>query len=230
MTNLYIDIETIPGQSDWAKQEAADRVKHPATHKKQETIDKWYAENAESSAEDIWRKQSFDGSRGEIICISWALDDGDIQTVSVDGRTEARMLSGFFGSLLFALNGLATSDYTASHITWIGHYVTGFDLRFLWQRCVINNVQPTIRIPYNAKPWSDDVFDTKIEWAGLQSTGTGSLDATCKALGYAGKGDIDGSKVWDYYRDGRIAEIVEYCKDDVHKARLLHKRMTFKGV
>lgn len=221
MTTIYIDIETIPGQSDWAKQEAADSVKHPATHKKHETIEKWYKEHAETAADANWRKQSFDGSRGEIICICWAFDGGEILESSRGiGESEADLLRRFFDSVA------AVEKYKP---TWIGHYVTGFDLRFIWQRAVINGVNPMINIPYNAKPWSDDVFDTKIEWAGMQSTGTGSLDMTCKALGYDGKGDIDGSKVWDYYRDGRIAEIVDYCKDDVHKARLLHKRMIFSA-
>ena len=111
--------------------------------------------------------------------------------------------------------------------TWIGHYITGFDLRFLWQRCVINELPPGFHIPKDAKPWDARVFDTKIEWSGMQSTGTGTLGAVCKSMGYDGKGDIDGSKVWDYVKEGRIQEVADYCKDDVEKVRILHKRMTF---
>ena len=54
-----------------------------------------------------------------------------------------------------------------------------------------------------------------------------SLDKLCKALGLPGKGEIDGSKVWDYVRDGRIAEVADYCADDVRKVWAVYQRMTF---
>ena len=55
-----------------------------------------------------------------------------------------------------------------------------------------------------------------------------SLDKLCKALGLPGKADdIDGSKVWDFVKAGRIAEVAEYCKDDVRKARACHERIVF---
>lgn len=220
MDKIYIDIETIPGQAEWIKEESDSKVSHPGNMSKQETIDKWWKENGAEAIDSAWRKTALDGSRGEIICISWAINDNDPIAVYRDSinDSEGAMLTEFFAHMRSAsLNN-----------QWIGHYITGFDLRFLWQRSVINQVKPTIKIPYDAKPWSDNVFDTKIEWSGMQSTGTGSLDSVCRALGYKGKGDIDGSKVWDYVKEGRIEEVVEYCKDDVIKARLLHKRMTFE--
>ena len=51
------------------------------------------------------------------------------------------------------------------------------------------------------------IFDTMTAWAGV--------------------GNIDGSKVWDYVRTGRIADVVEYCKGDVERVRAIHRRMTF---
>lgn len=220
MDKIYIDIETIPGQAEWIKEEAKAKVRAPGTMKKAETIYAWMRDNAESAADDLWRKTGLDGSRGEIICIAWAINDGDPLTVYRDGTndSEGAMLTEFYSHM----------KSVSMNAQWIGHYITGFDLRFIWQRSVINGVKPSVKIPYDAKPWSNEVFDTKIEWSGMQSTGTGSLDSVCKALGYDGKGDIDGSKVWDYVKAGRIDEVVEYCKDDVHKARLLHKRMTFE--
>ncbi|MNT91954.1 putative 3'-5' exonuclease related to the exonuclease domain of PolB [compost metagenome] len=55
-----------------------------------------------------------------------------------------------------------------------------------------------------------------------------SLDNLCTALGLPGKGEIDGSQVYDYWKAGRIAELIAYCADDVHKAREVHRRMTFQ--
>lgn len=218
MDKIYIDIETIPGQSAWIKEEAEAKVKPPGNTKKPESIKKWMDDNAKQAADELWRKTGLDGSRGEIICIAWAINGGEIKSVHRElGGDEANMLREFYAMLDMSMDA-----------QWIGHYITGFDLRFIWQRSVISGVKPSVFIPYDAKPWSREVFDTKVEWSGMQSTGTGSLDSVCKALGYDGKGDIDGSKVWDYVKDGRINEVVEYCKDDVHKARLLHKRMTFE--
>ena len=218
MDKIYIDIETIPGQADWIKEESFSTVSPPGQYKKQESIDKWMEENGEQAKEEVWRKTGLNGSRGEIICIAWAVNDGDIESVHRDlGGSEADLLRGFYAMLNASMDS-----------QWVGHYISGFDLRFIWQRSVINKVKPSINIPYDAKPWGREVFDTKIEWDGVKSSGFGSLDSVCKALGYDGKGDIDGSKVWDYVKDGRIDEVVDYCKDDVEKARLLHKRMTFE--
>ena len=114
---------------------------------------------------------------------------------------------------------------------WIGHYITGFDLRFLWQRCVVNEVKPTVDIPYDAKPWGDKVFDTKVAWSGSgQYSGKSSLNALCNGFGFAGKGDLDGSKIFDAWLDGRYAEIAEYNKDDVNKCRLIYRKLNFIGL
>jgi hypothetical protein len=90
---------------------------------------------------------------------------------------------------------------------------------------VINGVKPSVRIPYDAKPWGD-VIDTLYLWKGVSKSG-GSLDAICKAFGIPGKGDMDGSKVWDAVKNGEIDKVAEYCHDDVDKLRQIHKRMMF---
>lgn len=227
MSICYIDIETIPGQSEWIKEEAKAKVSPPGTYKKEESIAKWMEENAEQEADNIWRKTALDGSRGEIFCISWAINDKAVESISIEGIGEKQMLEEFF----LMLDESTKNDYlkTSPITNWVGHNITGFDLRFIWQRCVINGVKPSINIPYNAKPWDNEVFDTMVEWSGLNRTGTRSLDAVCKAFGMNGKGDIDGSKVWDYIKAGRYDEVVSYCKDDVKKVRELYKRMTFGG-
>jgi len=114
--------------------------------------------------------------------------------------------------------------------TFIGHNIVAFDLRFIFQRAVLNGVIPPSIIPFNARPWDDSVFDTMTAWAGVGNRV--SLDKLCGAFGIAKKGseigdDIDGSKVWDYVRTGRIADVVEYCKGDVERVRAIHRRMTF---
>lgn len=226
MAIIYIDIETLPTQNPVLIQSFKDNIKAPGNYSKQESIDKWLEENRDSEADKLHRKTSFDGLHGEIFSIAWALDDGAIQVVyRGDNETEEFLLRSFFAQI---------SDITDTHgnraviSKWVGHYITGFDLRYIWQRCVVNQACPAVAIPYDAKPWDDKVFDTKVAWTGSgQYSGAGSLDALSKAFGLDGKGDIDGSKVYDYWLAGRFDEIAKYNKEDVVKTRELYKRMNF---
>lgn len=224
--NIYLDIETIPSQRDDVYQMIVDTITPPGTLTKPESIAKWEAEKKPDAIEQEWRKTALSGTYGEIICMAWAIDDDDVNAVSrtlVD--SEADMLRRFFDQLapLVKMPGRPVVP------TWIGHYISEFDLRFIWQRCVVNRVRPTIRLPYDAKPWSDQIFDTKIEWGGLRSNGYNSLHHVNVAMGYTGKTDLDGSKVWDYIKAGRYSEVTQYCMDDVEDARHIHQRMIFKG-
>ena len=77
--NIYLDIETIPSQVEGYK-ESID-VSPPAQMKKAETIDAWvngdgkYAGERDKVIDEIYRKTALSGTHGEILCISWALND-----------------------------------------------------------------------------------------------------------------------------------------------------------
>lgn len=222
---IYIDIETLPSSRQDIKDDIRLNISALANYSKPESIKKWIEENGESEFDKQYRKTALDGLYGEIFSIAWALGDEEPQAVSTVGKTEADMLRSFFAELSMTTD---KHDQRIGISKWVGHYVTGFDLRFIWQRCVINGVRPTVKIPYDAKPWDGSVFDTKVAWTGVGSyTGAGNLDAICKAFNLPGKGDIDGSKVYDYWLEGRYDEIIEYNKDDVIKCRELYKRMNF---
>ena len=100
-----------------------------------------------------------------------------------------------------------------------------FDIRYIWQRCVILGVQVPSWWPIDARPWDNEkVQDTMTAWAGHGNRI--GLDRLCKALGIPGKpDDIDGSKVWDAIRDGRIADVAAYCDGDVERLRAVHRRI-----
>ena len=239
---IFIDIETIPDQSEGALERVMATIEAPATMKKAETIADWHAGNGkyagakQEAAEEIYRKTGLSGTKGEIICISFALGTDDPFCIGRElGESEADLLEAFFVAVEDRKRDIDDEHCSAGGLTrvnstlnWVGHYITGFDLRFFWQRCVINNVKPSIFIPYSAKPWDSNVFDTFVEWAGLHGK-DGKLGDVCEAMGYAGKGDIDGSQVWDYIKAGRYTEVFDYCDDDVVKARLIFNRMNFIG-
>lgn len=221
--NLYIDIETIPSQKPDVKNDIVIDV--PGNYKKPESIEKWKEEKMPDLIEDSYKKFGLDGALGEIICIGFAFDD---KAPEIIGRDLTMPESDVLNKFMDILFDKKYSEHKVQAITWVGHYVTGFDLRFLWQRYVANGIKPKINIPIDAKPWESElVFDTMTQWTGIKKSGTGKLDAICKALGGEGKGDIDGSQVWDYVKTGRLSEVFEYCKNDVEMTRFLHKKLTF---
>lgn len=223
---LYIDLETIPSQDPEYIQECRDSIRPPANYKLPESINKWVYLHGDAEADKKHRLTSFDGLHGEIISIAWAIDDGSVCTVSRDvGESEVFLLTTFFQDLEDAKDA---NGNRVAITKWVGHYISGFDARFLWQRAVINRAKPSVTIPYDAKPWKDSVFDTKVAWTGESKySGAGSLDALSKAFGLDGKGDMDGSKVYDYWLAGKIEEIAEYNRHDVELCRELYKRMNF---
>lgn len=220
---VTLDLETCPSQSEELRAEFLANVKAPAQYKKPESIAEWIKENAASEAEAAWRRTSFDGAYGHICVIGVAFDDGPpISLYSPDWlRDEAANLRHFFD----LVNERCAAQPNERPI-FVGHNLVEFDLRFLFQRSVVLGVRPSRHIPFSAKPWDDAVFDTMSRWAGLKDRV--KLDKLAKVCGLDGKGDIDGSMVWDYVRDGRIAEIAEYCRHDVALARDIYKRMTFQ--
>lgn len=226
MTLLYLDVETLPDP----KFKEDIKVSPPGNMSKPETIEQWekgegkYAGAKEAAIEAEFRKFGLDGTKGQIFCIAWAFGDKPVEVYSTQLVNEKTMLKQFVDNIR---KNLYATDGRPEPLKWIGHYITNFDLRFIWQRCVINGVKPSVNIPYDAKPWADNVFDTCIEWKGLHGQSSGSLNDLCKAFGLEGKGDLDGSKVYEEYLKGNYQEIVDYCKDDVEKVRQLYKRMTF---
>lgn len=245
MPNLYLDIETIPAQRPEVLEEirhehqaVLDRqladIRPPGNYKKQESIDEWMANEApriaanltaasSAAVEEQYRRTGLDGAFGQVFCIGAALDDGNPKVFCAQFLSEAATLRQFDRWLDVELD---TTDWYATVV--VGHNVAAFDLRFLLQRSVVNQVRPhcVIQRAATAKPWEHDkVFDTMIQWAGVGNRI--KLDKLCKALGLPGKGDITGADVWPMVQAGKWGEVVEYCMDDVSKVRSIHELMQY---
>ena len=243
---LFFDIETIPAQSgehcydNYLKAELEDFKAPSGLTKtqacsdlgltgndakftsKEDAIAKWEAKFSQDKAPEVaegkWRKTSFDGSAGEVISIAWAFDDDDILSVSRQlGESESQLLESFFSSV--------REKYQNKTPFFIGQYIAGFDLKFLFHRAVILGVRPGFDIPFDGRH-DRDFYCTQMAWAGYG--GRMSQDNLCKALGIEGKpGDIDGSKVWDFVNEGKVERVEEYNRDDVNKVRQIYNRLTF---
>jgi len=239
--NIPFDIETVPTQNaelaaQIAQQCLADRddalaaVKAPSNYKDADKISAYITSerekilaNFESDVKTKIEKTSLDGGLGQIVCIGWAVDDGDtrcLQVVDLSAKSEAAMLEVWFDDL----NKLHGGNPSTRPLL-IGHNHVGFDIPFVWKRAVVHGIKPPFWFPRNPKPWADSVFDTMTQWAGDRERI--KMDALCRILGIPGKGDISGADVWPMVQAGRLDEVSEYCRADVERTRAIYKRMTF---
>lgn len=235
---LFIDLESIPDQRPDAFDRYLDAVKPPGNLKKQETIDKWMVENAETVALENFKKTGLNGLHGEICSIAWALDDNDIFVITRGLKpvgSETDLLNLFWEHLLQDIREYSErrEDVNWPRLQWIGHNLLDFDLRFLKQRSIIRGIKPAQMIPADARHGGDHVFDTMKEWAGwrgyikqsdlVEAFGIGLPDWADEDLA-----EVDGSKVWDIYREQDYSLIAEYNRLDVYYVREIHKRMTYR--
>ena len=238
---LVIDIETIPCQrEDHIQALAGDMladldaalaaVRAPANYKDADKIESYIADARDkATTEHVGKvataisKTSFDGGLGQIVCIGWALNDDQPQHMVVSDLSleqERAMLRDWYG----VLRGIHSTGGQRPLI--IGHNHVAFDLPFLWKRSIVHGVRPPMWFPRDPKPWGESVFDTMTAWAGARDRI--SMDRLCRVLGIPGKGDgPTGADVWPMVQAGKLAEVAQYCEDDVARTRAIYKRLTF---
>jgi hypothetical protein len=107
----------------------------------------------------------------------------------------------------------------------VGHNIIGFDLPFIFQRCLVNNI--------SVRPFIDlsefhvaGVYDTMRAWW-LGSRNRVSLDDIAWALGIESSktSEVEGSRVFELYQAGKLAQIREYNLNDVRVTRKVYERM-----
>jgi hypothetical protein len=213
---ITLDVETIPTQNK--KFIDAIDVACPGNYTKPESIEKWNLEKKPALIEKAYRDTALDSTKGELIVIGWAINDADPQCVfRRPGESEGDMLRAFYDLLT-----IHTEAGFYSEILWIGHCISTFDLPYIWHRSRINHVTSSVSIPYNVKPWSDAIFDTRHVWKAA-SNASSNLTDICTAIGIPCKQRMKGSEVWDYVQQGRIQEVADYCMyDDIVATRDLY--------
>ena len=213
----YLDIETLPTQSDDVRVAFRAEIKPPGNIKKPESIAAWMAESGDAAASEAIAKTSFDPAYGHICTVAWAQDDGEI--FAAHARTigqEADVIRAFFGSI---------DKYHST--CFVGHYINGFDIRFLLCRAVVLGIRIPHQIPRDPKPWDKGLADTMTMWAGAK--GHIGLSRLAAALGVDAGGDFDGSMVAQAWADGEHDKITEYCRDDVRIVRDVHRKFIAAG-
>lgn len=245
-TDITIDIETIPVQDPRLLNELAARhaaeiqgevesIKAPSNYKDPEKIAAFVAEqrvklinDADAKWEEVYRSTSFDGGFGQIAVIGLAF--GNEEPIAIFDEQWAE--PGYEEHLLHEMNELflAHNCYSNRMVRLIGHNVLSFDRRFIRQRAIVKRVKLPGIFTTPVKPWETHlVTDTMTLWTGDPRDRV-KLDKLCMIFGIDGKDKdlgepIDGSKVWDFVKAGRIADVATYCKGDVRRARAVCERL-----
>ena len=72
---IYLDIETIPTQSQAVRDMIRETLSPPGNIKKAESIAAWWAEQGETALADAIAKTALDPATGHICTIGWAVND-----------------------------------------------------------------------------------------------------------------------------------------------------------
>ena len=190
-----------------------------------------YFEDVQLEEERVYQLGALSAATGRIVSIAVhsgaipGLDFGgeQLQTERVFGIDEDGNEQDERQSLLAFLDFLKDFDPESDEI--VGHNIIGFDLPFIFQRCLVHCI--------SAKPLVDlgeyrvrGVFDTMHHWW-LGARKNASLDDIAWALGIESSktATAEGSKVFELYQAGKLAEIREYNLNDVRVTRKVYERM-----
>lgn len=218
--NVILDIETIPGDTFYQKELAAN-IRPPGTITKRESFAAWMEEKAPAAAEAAIHATSIMPAYNRIICLCYAIGDGNVRTFN--HKEERGLLLDFFADLADDLEPL----HSANQARFVGHNLIGFDLPCIWWACLRNNVPYSfLPHPRTTKPWETmRAFDTCYQLAGTERKGY-SIGNMAKLFDLVDDcPDIDGSMVWELHKAGERELIANHCASDVEIARQLFNRI-----
>ena len=191
-----------------------------------------YLEDIAAEEERVYQLGSLSATSGRILSI--AVHIGPVAGFSLDGisgnqtehafgidaegneQEEAEALNGFLALM---------SDFDSECDLVVGHNLINFDLPFIFQRCLVNNIaaKPFIDLSeYNVQ----GAYDTMRGWW-LGGRNRVALDDVAWALGIESSktSEVEGSRVFELYQAGKLAEIREYNLNDVRVTRKVYERM-----
>ena len=187
MSNIYVDIETLPATDEQLVAGIRGNLSAPKNYKDAEKIAQWIEDNLDKKV----RETALSGLFGQVLCIGYAVDDGDVKIFYNDGKMvdEFQVLEAFRG---VCCEGLVKQSNFCQH-TLVGHNILNFDAPFLSQRMMISGLSPLFR--HHTKPWDMSIEDTMAMFS-CGYKGSYSLDNLCKAFGIQSpKGEITGANV-----------------------------------
>lgn len=220
---LFLDIETVPQQSDF------DELEKPwqdLWEKKLNTLR--FKDNEEESPYD---RAGIYAEFGKIVCISVGFCFGN-------GDEPKMRIKSFYGDdekeLLIAFNNMLNEHFYRRYHFLCAHNGQEFDFPYICRRSLLNGLAlpKGLQIMGN-KPWENKhLIDTMRLWAFGDFKNYTSITLLALAFGIPSpKDDISGADVRRvYYEEQDLSRIVEYCQKDVITLTNLFCAMTGKPV
>lgn len=218
---VFLDIETQRTANPAVIKRIKDSIRPPGQYKKPESIAQWYASEGASATLEKINATALDGTFGQLAVIGWAIEDEPFQYVAGNAYTETEMLTLWTAQMEAEVAKIGSSAFWASQVTYVGHNVRAFDLRFLFKRSRILGVK--LQLPMGR--YQDGVYDTMQEWCGFGEYVKGvELE---QAFGITREDPLPngGSDVGDAIDEGRWDDVIQHCRIDVINNRLVYKRM-----
>lgn len=160
-----------------------------------------------------------------------ALAVKDIQVCIVNRKisiTQGSKVYSFYG-----LEGDIISNFfytSPTEALYVAHNGLNFDFHYIAKRALALGIPlpQSLRLA-GLRPWNIQHVDT-MQWAQMGSNQYISLDELCYMYDIpTSKDEMDGSQVWDYYKQGRILEIATYCEKDVDRLAKVFSAMILTG-
>lgn len=204
--NVYLDIETMPGEKP-----SLESIVPDARLKDEEKIKADKIKKHDS----VWRKQSLDPLVGEVFCVGLATNNEE--PFVIVGSTERETMEMFEDEL---------QKYSFPRI--ISHNGFGFDYVWLFYKGLkygLSNIVATFGVKDR-----DTLLDTMVMMKGTDYKAMISLDNMCRLLGFPAKDGITGADVFDLLQAGKGHEVCEYCKNDVAVLRKAYNILSSYGL
>ena len=163
---------------------------------------------------------------GRIVCISVGMVGKDgFKTTTFNDFDEKVMIEKFYAML----------DKLKANVKVCGHAVKSFDIPYVAQRGMINNLRAhDLMDTGGLKPWELDwILDTKDLWSGTSFNKSSLINVTTVLGIPSPKDGITGKDVPAYFwadPKGNIQEISDYCERDVEATYEVLKFMKNVGL
>lgn len=218
MSLLFLDIETVPANDTITEEDLISSM--PGTIKKEESKTKWLSENNDKNgkaAKAIVKKRSLSHYECKIVCLSYSFNGNKVQAIT---GTEVLILTRLQDVIMEFLN--TQSD--GSGLDLVGHNIKEFDAPIIFLRAAKYNLLKLHEIFYFGKK---GMIDTMALGTYFDYKGKVSLDTLCAFFDIpTPKGEMDGSKVYDAYKEGRIEDVAKYCNKDVEALIHTYERLS----
>ena len=214
---IFIDIETIPA----GEKPQLSELKPPSTMSRADTIQKWWedTEAREADLDKIYRKRALDYMEGQVLCVSYAIEDGPVAGIIND---DEEALFKQLEADLMENKTVESMFRQGSPVRWVAYNGRAFDYPYLALRAAkygCKFLSMALR-PFNEREHLLDVMKiiTHTDYKGMVS-----LEDACKFFGIpTSKEEMDGSMVYDEHLAGNGDKILKYCMKDVEAMRKVY--------